>query len=342
MAGAPARRRSGDPAVPPVGPALPKGDLRALSIFAALYTELQVTRAAQKLGVTQSAVSHSLKALRQRFDDPLFERGAAQLRPTRLARTLAPHILPAVQAAEAVFEHCPGSLEAPRSRMLSIGMTPGSRAALLPGLCRALATGKHQAPMRIASIRSDADALEAVDRRSLDLAVGDFGAAVPSRLRQTLLYQDAFVTLAWLGNKRLPARTLPLDAFLDLPHLRVADDDDGTGDAVDELLAARGLRRRVEVIAPSFLQAPELLVGTSLLVTMPSSVARARTDLAEQLRFFKPPLALRKVEVVAVTHARSATDPLMQAAWQALLRLGREVAAASRGPGQHKVRAAHP
>lgn len=323
-------------------PPPPKGDLRALSIFAALYTELQVTRAAQKLGVTQSAVSHSLKALRQRFNDPLFERGAAQLRPTRLARALAPRILPAVQAAEAVFEDYAGSPASPLSHRFLIGMTPGSQPALLPGLCRALAAEKNQTTLRVTSMCGDAEALQAmIDGQGLDLAVGDFGATVPPRLQRTLLYHDPFVTVAWRGNTRLPARTLPLDAFLDLPHLRVGETEDAD-DAVDEQLAARGLHRRVEVIEPSFMQAPDLLVGTPLLLTVPSSAARARPDLAAHLRFFKPPLALRKVEVAAVTHVRSTADPLLQAACQALVRLGREVAAASSGSGRDKGHAAQP
>ncbi|MDQ7998238.1 MAG: LysR family transcriptional regulator [Pseudomonadota bacterium] len=318
-------------------PPLPKGDLRALSIFAALYTELQVTRAAQKLGVTQSAVSHSLKALRQRFNDPLFERGAAQLRPTRLARALAHRIVPAVQAAEAVFEHYAGSPGSALSRSLSIGMTPSSRPALLPGFCRALAAESSQAMLRVTSIPGDTEGLQAIHGRGLDLAVGDFGATVPSRLKRIPLYQDPFVTVAWLGNTRLPAGALPLDAFLDLPHLRVGEDD-----AVDEQLAARGLHRRVDVIEPCFMQAPDLLVGTQLLLTVPSSVARAREDLVGHLRFFKPPLPLRKADVVAVAPARSATDPLLQAACRALVRVGRQVAAASRGPEQNKGPAPHP
>lgn len=337
MARGPARRVTTDPAASRTEPPLPKGDLRALSIFAALYSELQVTRAAQKLGVTQSAVSHSLKALRQRFNDPLFERGAARLRPTRLARSLAPRILPAVQAAEAVFEHFADGPSA-LSRSLAIGMTPSSRAALLPGFCRAMTAEAGQAMLRITSIRGDAEAIRAVDGRALDLAVGDFGATASSRMKRTPLYQDPFVTVAWLGNTQLPTRTLALDAFLDLPHLRVGEDDD-RDDAVDEQLAARGLHRRVEVIEPSFMQAAELLVGTRLLLTVPSSVAHAREDLVGHLRFFKPPLPLRKSEVVAVTPARPTGDPLLQAACQALVRLGRQVAAASRAPERGQ---AHP
>ena len=314
-------------------PPLPRGDLRALSIFAALYTELQVTRAAQKLGVTQSAVSHSLKALRQRFDDPLFERGAVQLRPTRLARTLAPRILPAVQAADAVFDCIPDDPAHPLARWLRIGMTPDSQATLLPGLCRALAAGKNDTMLRVSAIGGNTEALRALDRQQLDLAVGDFGAALPARLKRTVLYRDPFVTAAWAGNPRLPARALSLALFLDLPHLRVDTQDDEAGDTVDDQLAARDLRRRVEVIQPCLQQALALLVGTPLLLTVPSSLLRARPELAKQLRVFKPPLALRRVEVAAVTHARSAADPLVRMAGQALVRIGRAVAAGSRAPG---------
>ena len=83
-------------------------DLNALNVFATPFTELHVTRAAARLGVTQPAVSHALCSLRDRFDDELFERTAKGLRPTHRALQLAPRIFEAVQAAEDVFRLRPG------------------------------------------------------------------------------------------------------------------------------------------------------------------------------------------------------------------------------------------
>ena len=306
-----------------------RADLNALSVFAALYTELHVTRAAARLGVTQSAVSHALRSLRERFDDELFERSATGLKPTRRAIQLAPRVLEAVQAAEEVYEMCPGGFE-PLPRALHIAMSDHGVAMFLRGLSQWLATEQPSVNLRVGH-RPRGDALAEVEERKLDLAVGAFPGLQHVRLRQTLLLQDPFVTVGWRDNHELE-RGLTLKRYLDLPHVLVSVSGDARG-VVDEALERRGLRRRVAVAVPSFVLAPELVIGTDRLLTISSSTLALRPELAGQLRVFEPPLALAPTDIVAVSHARSEKDALIQDCCKLLSRLGQQARDAGQSLG---------
>lgn len=305
-------------------------DLNALSVFAALFTELHVTRAAAKLGVTQSAVSHALRNLRDRFDDELFERTAKGLKPTKRAMQLAPRVIEAVQAAEDVFRLRPGATS-PVPRALHVSMSDYGVAVFLRGLSHWLSSEHEGVNLRVSS-RSRVDALVEVEERKLDMAVGVFPALDHGRLRQTLLLQDPFVTVAWKENSRV-SKGLTLNTFVELPHVLVSVAGDARG-TVDESLERRGLRRRVALAVPSFILAPELVIGTERLLTITSTALALRPELAEQLTVFKPPVDLPLMDIVAVTHARSDADTLVQDCCRTLVLMGKQAVAEGRSLGR--------
>lgn len=312
-------------------------DLNALSVFAALFTELHVARAAAQLGVTPSAVSHALRSLRERFDDELFERTAKGLKPTKRALQLAPRVIDAVQAAEDVFRLRPGAA-LPVPRALHLSMSDYGVAVFLSGLARWLNAEHERVNLRVGN-RPREQAMAEVEERKLDVAVGVFPALEHARLRQTLLLQDPFVTVAWKGNPRV-AKGLTLGTFVDLPHVLVSVGGDARG-TVDESLERRGLRRRVALAVPSFLLAPELVIGTERLLTITSTAMALRPELAEQLAVFKPPVDLPVTDIVALTHARSDADTLVQDCCRTLVHLGRQARDAGRSLGR-RLRPAGP
>jgi len=305
-------------------------DLNALAVFAALFTELHVARAAARLGVTPSAVSHALRSLRERFGDELFERSAKGLKPTQRALQLAPRVIEAVQAAEDVFGLRPGAISAV-PRALQLSMSDHGVAVFLRGLTQWLSEAHPAVNLRVGN-RPREEALAEVVQRRLDLAVGVFPGLAHARLRQTLLLQDPFVTVAWKDHPGL-VRGLTLGSFVELPHVLVTVSGDARG-VVDEALERRGLRRRVALAVPSFLLAPELVIGTDRLLTVSSTTLALRPELAGQLAVFKPPLELPAVDIVAVTHARSDGDGLVQDCCRTLARIGRQAAAEGRALGR--------
>ena len=305
-------------------------DLNALSVFAALFTELHVTRAAAKLGVTQSAVSHALRSLRDRFDDELFERTAKGLRPTKRAIQLAPRVIEAVQAAEDVFRLRPGAVS-PIPRALHVSMSDYGVAVFLRGLSHWLSAEHESVNLRVSN-RPRAEALAEVEERKLDIAVGVFPALDHGRLRQTLLLQDPFVTVAWKENPRV-SKGLTLATYVELPHVLVSVGGDARG-TVDECLERRGLRRRVALAVSSFIIAPELVIGTDRLLTITSTALALRPELAEQLAVFKPPVDLPLMDIVAVTHVRSDADTLVQDCCRTLVLQGKQALAEGRSLGR--------
>lgn len=305
-------------------------DLNALSVFAALFTELHVTRAAAKLGVTQSAVSHALRSLRERFDDELFERTAKGLKPTKRAAQLAPRVMEAVQAAHDVFQLRPSALP-PVPRALHVSMSDYGVAVFLRGLTHWLCSEHASVNVRVAN-RSREEALTEVENRKLDVAIGVFPTLEHARLRQALLLQDPFVTVAWKDNPKV-AKGLTLSTFVELPHVLVSVGGDARG-AVDDSLERRGLRRRVALAVPSFTLAPELIIGTDRLLTITRTSLALRPELAEQLAVFKPPVDVPLMDIVAVTHARSDSDALVQACCKTLAQLGREALTDGRSLGR--------
>jgi DNA-binding transcriptional LysR family regulator len=305
-------------------------DLNALSVFAALFTELHVTRAAARLGVTQSAVSHALRNLRDRFDDELFERTAQGLKPTKRAMQLAPRVIDAVQAAEDVFRLRPDALS-PVPRALHVSMSDYGVAVFLRGLAHWLSSEHERVNLRVSN-RPREQALAEVEERKLDVAVGVFPGLDHTRLRQTLLLQDPFVTIAWRDNPRV-SKGLTLGTFVELPHVLVSVSGDARG-TVDESLERRGLRRRVALAVPSFILAPDLVIGTERLLTITSTALALRPELAGQLAVFKPPVDLPLMDIVAVTHARSDADPLVQDCCGTLARMGRQAVAEGRSLGR--------
>lgn len=313
-------------------------DLNALSVFAALFTELHVTRAAAKLGVTQSAVSHALRGLRDRFDDQLFERTAKGLRPTKRAIELAPRVIEAVQAAEDVFRLRPSAI-ARVPRALHVSMSDYGVAVFLRGLSHWLSSEHEGVNLRVSN-RPRSEAIAEVEARKLDVAVGVFPAMDHDRLRQTLLLQDPFVTVAWKDNPHV-AKGLTLSTFVELPHVLVSLGGGARG-TVDESLERRGLRRRVELAVPSFILAPELVVGTDRLLTITSTTLTLRPELGDQLVVFKPPVDLPLMDIVAVTHARSDADTLLQDCCRTLALVGRQAIAQSRSMGRRLRPASKP
>lgn len=307
-------------------------DLNALGVFAALFTELHVTRAASKLGVSQSAVSHALRNLRDRFGDELFERTSKGLKPTKRALQLAPRVIEAVQAAEEVFRLRPGATP-PVPRALHVSMSDYGVAVFLRGLSHWLSSEHENVNLRVIN-RPRVEALAELEERKLDMVVGVFPSLDHSRLRQTLLLQDRFVTVAWKENSRV-SKGLTLSTFVELPHVLVSVAGDARG-TVDESLERRGLRRRVALAVPSFMLAPELVIGTDRLLTITSTALALRPELAEKLTVFKPPVDLPLMDIVAVTHARSDADTLVQDCCKTLALMGKQAVAEGRSLGRRQ------
>jgi DNA-binding transcriptional LysR family regulator len=191
-----------------------KGDLNLFAVFDTLYELRSVTRAAEKLNLTQSAVSHALRRLRQTIGDPLFVRSGSGLHPTERARSMAPAIRDGLtRLGEALVAN--GFDPASSERTFTIAATSYFCALLIPGL---IAAARVVAPgVRIRAVPIRHDLLSQIDDGTIDLALGSF-SRLPSRIVHESILSEELVWIAARDNQVARA-THSHAELLDIPHI---------------------------------------------------------------------------------------------------------------------------
>jgi DNA-binding transcriptional LysR family regulator len=278
-------------------------DLNLLVVFDAVMAERSVTRAAERVRLTQPAVSHALSRLRALFRDPLFVRTPAGMEPTPLASSLGPRVAAVLREVGAIL--APGQAFDPGTsdRTFSVGMSDYAAAVFLPAVARHV---ERTAPgvTLVARHTSHASGIEMLDVGEAELVVGNFPDP-PQRLGSELLYQEGFLCALRAGHPAL-AGVFDLDAYLRCSHLNVSLRGEPTG-YVDRVLARSRRRRRVALTAGHFLVAPDLAAATDLVATEPARVLRpAAARLGLELR--EAPFRLPPFEVVQMWPRRLTTD----------------------------------
>lgn len=262
-------------------------ELSHLRVLDVLLRTGSTVRAARELGLTQSAISHALRRLRDVLGDPLFVRVGRKLAPTERVLALRAPLAEALAAVGRVFVRA-GSFE-PRTLRTSFRIVAADYAELvaLPGLLAALAA---EAPDVDVVTLTVGDALEdLMQRGEADLALGGFFEERGGLLLRPL-FRDPFVVATAAAGA--PAR-LSLDRYLSARHVLVAPRG-LPGGVVDTALAALGHTRRVVLRTPSFQTALAVAARTDLLVTMPRRVAVEFARFTP-LSIFPPPLELPEI-----------------------------------------------
>lgn len=278
-------------------------DLNLLVILDALLDERHVSRAADRLAMTQPAVSHALNRLRDLLDDPLLVRAGNQMQLTRRGFELAGplrEILGGVRRLVLGDDFDPASAELD----LRLGMSDYGTWVVLPTLLPML---RREAPGIHLDVRQDSriGMAEQVASGELDGAVGVF-PMLPEGLRVQPLFEERFICLCsmeTLGDRK----RLDLDDYLAAPHLRVALQQ-SPAEEIDSHLEKLGRRRLVAATVPHFSVAPSLLAGTDMVLTI---AARMLPDDLERhgLASFEPPLKLAPFDFVQIWSQASDEDP---------------------------------
>ncbi len=281
-------------------------DLNLLNVLDALLAERHVTRAARRVGLTQSAASHALARLRTLLGDPLLVRGpGGAMLPTARAEALAPILRQALAALEAGLRGEPTFDPASAQRTFHVATGDYHELVLLPRLCAGLADDAPGCDLWVHPIADDP--APALIDGTADLALGVWrGRGWPSGIYEKRLFDETFVCVVRRGHPAA-AQKLTLARYLALSHLLIAPR--GTpGSFVDDALAAIGKRRRVAVAVPHFLVAPHVIASTDLVVTLASRVART---LAKPLglTLLDPPLDLPGFTASMAWHERAHRDP---------------------------------
>jgi DNA-binding transcriptional LysR family regulator len=275
-----------------------------LLVFAEAYRLRKLTAVAQRLGMTQSAVSHALSRLREIFEDELFLRRPFGVEPTQRARDLAPRVETIVRLTQETLVEADAFDPATSAREFRVTGLDSATALLgsrLIALCRRTAPN-----IRLtfrALVRKDS--LRALGDGEVDVAVGLVWTKSPE-FRAEPLYQETYRVAARRNHPKI-GKTLDLRTYLTLDHVLVSVTGDAVG-IVDRTLAAKGQRRRVVATLPTFLPALAAVARSDVIVTMPTQLVEAYRKPFE-LRAYAPPLAIRPFALSAVWHRRNDADP---------------------------------
>ncbi|HSC87153.1 MAG TPA: LysR family transcriptional regulator [Polyangiaceae bacterium] len=278
-------------------------DLNLLVVLRALLTERHVSRAATRIGLSQSATSHALARLRELYDDPLLVRSGRTLVPTPRARALLPALERGLADLSVAVAGQPPFDPSTDRRSFTLGMADYIQAVAMAPLLRAV---EREAPGIDLVVLSRADLATEVQSGQLDLAVHVDGPLTPGLSSSGVLFEDDFLCMV---RNQHPAigKKVTLEQYLEARHVMVAPA--GTsGSFVDSELERRGLSRRVALRVSNFLVAPVVVSQTDYISTMPARLARQLAARYE-LRLLPPPIEMPRFALSAFWHARMDHDP---------------------------------
>ena len=245
-------------------------DLNLLVAFDALLTERSVTRAAARVGLGQSAMSHNLARLRILFGDELLTRSAEGMRPTPRAMALADPVRMTLSQIQSTVLQREAFDPATADRVFRIGLADSIEVAVIPTLIERLQNSAPGVSLRLRSTNRSS-ILEDLDTGALDLGIGVFDEGQTHHKRRQL-YTDSFLCLFSAGQLKL-APPISLNDYLRWPHVLTSLADDSRG-AVDEALAKHNLSRSIVMTTPGFLAVPFVVRRARVFTTMPSRLAR--------------------------------------------------------------------
>lgn len=275
------------------------GQLVALNV---LLEEQSVTRAARRLGITQSSMSHRLAQLRAALGDPLFVRVGASLMPTPRAQAIAQPLAQALRALEASV--APVEPFDPAASRFVIGIAmPDLLATLASELAATLAREAPNLELRLTNIAPALSTALANDPPGM--------ALTPSRFVEGDILSRAIGELRFgvVGRKNHPAlrRALTPERWLAHPHVTVRIGNERTN-LIEEELARRGLTRRIGMEVPSFLAGLLVVARSDFLMNAPMPLVNDAAA-ALGLRLTEAPIPLPTIRFALAWHSRFHNDP---------------------------------
>jgi DNA-binding transcriptional LysR family regulator len=255
-------------------------DLSLLVLFSTVLEEGHVARAAQRLNLTPSAVSHGLRRLRRLLGDPLFLKIPGGVKPTDRARELAAPVADVLMRVEGIVSAAAPFDPKKVQRSFTIGAPDALAAIFLGPFVARLAREAPGIDIRLLQLMPQhhgkptsqvwQTTLSELDAQRLDLAVLPIGP-LPPRFAERLLFEEDFVVAMRKGH--LLARKLSLGCYLAAQHMLVSAIGDALG-VVDAKLAEKGLSRRVTLTVPNFMMALVQLAESDLIATLPRHLVK--------------------------------------------------------------------
>ena len=282
-------------------------DLRLLRVFDALMMDRNVTLAAARLHLSQSAVSQALAKLRAALGDPLFVRTGHVMAPTAKALAMSVPIRQALETLSATLDTSLVFDPLQSRRSFRIATTDYSLMVLLPKLAKLVAAHARNVELIFSSVNLSRGA-ESIREGSIDLLIAYFVVTkMPSNFRTRQLFRDSFVVLARKGHPKFRSG-MTLAAFTEADHIVVAPRDTWLPGPMDIALSKIRLKRKIRILVPNYMLVPYVVAGTDLIATVPMrTLAHIKAKIPVET--FPVPIDVASVRVEMAWDERHHHDP---------------------------------
>lgn len=286
-------------------------DLNLLVALDALLAERNVTRAANRVGLSQPGMSSALARLRKLFDDPLLVREGTTLMATPRAEALVQPVREALGIIQRALDSRIGFDPGTDECTVTIGCSDYSVLLLIGPLVRRLSAEAPGVTIQIRPRSPDPARMLRDGEADLVIEPTEIMEQATPPLASQRLFADRWLCCVWAGNSQV-GDELSLQTYLRLGHVVYSTAAHMPGATVDTYLARAALPRRVEFIVQSFLLAPTLLEGTDL-ITMVLERAVPLLRRTADIRLLEPPLPVPPLIQALWWSPHRTTDPAL--AW---------------------------
>jgi DNA-binding transcriptional LysR family regulator len=296
---------------------LRKLDLNLLIALNVLIEEASVTKAAQKLEISQSSMSHALKRLRTVLDDEILIRTSREMEITPYAREIGDRVRQILAEIQVTLLEKETFDPAIAREDFYIAMSDYVEISLGVPLLQKLTESATGIRIRTSNVEKGM-ALEALDNNQIDLAISVFSNLKSWHVREKL-YEEEFVCVVHSGM----SSTFSLEEYLQRPHILVSSRDDFLG-TLDSLLEAESKSRHVMWSTPHFMTVPLAIANSECVSLLPKRLAE-RCAKKMDLEILPPPIEITGFTVSMVWHQRNTARPKHQWLRDRLLEIARNI-----------------
>lgn len=282
-------------------------DLNLLRVFDAVYQCGNVTRAAEKIYLSQPAVSHALTRLRHHLKDDLFVKMPGGVKPTPRAHELATPINDALNLLENAVNP-PEFVPEKSHQVFRIATHDYIVTTLMPVIAEYVNEAAPGISIRLHP--TEGKTLQLLDNHEVDMAISAFGE-LPERFMQRQIFEDRYVSVVRRGHALCNVE-LDVERFSQARHLLVSPRGDERG-FIDTLLAKTGRTRHIAMIINQFAPAASIVAASDMILTVPKRLAdmyALRYDLEVLQCPLQAPDAFMKTSVI--WHRRLGQHPAFQ------------------------------
>jgi DNA-binding transcriptional LysR family regulator len=287
---------------------LSRVDLNLIVALDALLKEANVTRAAERVGIGQSAMSGSLSRLRRLFEDPLFIRRNNGLMPTPFAESLRDPVSELLVRFDKLVSDRPTFDPQTNERRFTLMASDHVTAVLLPPLITLLAQSAPRVQIHIVD-RTD-DTVRELMTGTVDLLIQPRELMLDNDLHTTDLFVDRWTCVVWSGNHVASQDRLAVSDYERMGHVVFSLGRQSRLGFAEQAVAAAGIERRVTASVENFHMIPQLIRGTDLVGLMPNAMLQAIPY--SDIRAMVPPIDLPEITQAMCWHPLNDDDPALR------------------------------